>query len=180
MYYATSIENKVLVALSDIGYKQSRATFKTMDEVQQLLNYLASNPNATIRFHASGMILFIHRDAPYLSVTKARIRASGVFSLSYPKTDALTFSEYTPILNGFIFIMCKILRNIMASAAEAEYGALFLNGKSSVPIRTKLIEMHHPQPPTPIQVYNSKSVGIANKSIKKTLQSNGYTFSLDT
>ena len=48
--------------------------------------------------------------------------------------------------------MCKILRNIMASAAEAEYGALFLNGKAAVPIRTPLIEMHHPQPPTPIQV----------------------------
>ena len=53
-------------------------------------------------------------------------------------------SEYTPILNGFIFIMCKILRSIMASAAEAEYGALFLNGQAAVPIRTTLIEMHHP------------------------------------
>ena len=27
--------------------------------------------------------------------------------------------------------------------------------------------MHHPQPPTPIQVYNSTAVGIANKSIKQ-------------
>ena len=94
-----------------------------MDEVQQLLDYLASNPNATIWYHTSGMILFIHSDASYISVTKARSRSSGVFFLSDPKPDAITFSEYTPILNGFIFIMCKILRNIMASAAEAEYGA---------------------------------------------------------
>ena len=117
-----------------------------MDEVQQLLDYLASNPNAIIRYHVSGMILFIHGDASYLSVTKARSRASGLFSLSDTKPDAITFSEYTPILNGFIFIMCKILRNIMASGAEAEYGALFLNGQAAVPIRTTLIEMHHPQP----------------------------------
>ena len=55
----------------------------------------------------------------------------------------------------------------MASAAEAEYGELFLNGQAAVPIRTTLIEMHHPQPPTPIQVGNSASVGIANKSIKQ-------------
>ena len=80
------------------------------------------------------MIFFIHSDASYLSVTKARCRASEVFSLSDTKPDALTFSEYTPILNGFIFIMCKILRNIMASAAEAEYGALLLNGQAAVPI----------------------------------------------
>ena len=63
--------------------------------------------------------------------------------------------------------MCKILRNIMASAAEAEYGALFLNGQASIPIRAKLIEMHHPQPPTPIQVDNSTALGIANNSIKQ-------------
>ena len=63
--------------------------------------------------------------------------------------------------------MCKILRNIMASAAEAYYGALFLNGQAAVPIRTTLIEMHHPQPPTPIQVDNSTAVGIANKRIKQ-------------
>ena len=76
-----------------------------MDEVQQLLVYLASNPNAIILYHASGMILFIHSDASYLSVTKARSRASGVFFLSDHKPDAITFSDYTPILNGFIFIM---------------------------------------------------------------------------
>ena len=56
----------------------------------------------------------------------------GYFSLVIP--DAITFSEYTPNINGFIFIMCKILRNIMASAAEAEHGALFLNGQAAVPI----------------------------------------------
>ena len=69
-------------------------------------------------------------------------------------------------LDGF-FIMCKVLRNIMASAAEAEYGALFLNVQAAFPIRTTLIEMHHPQPPTLIQVENSTAVGIANKSIKQ-------------
>ena len=55
----------------------------------------------------------------------------------------------------------------MASAAEAEYGALFLNGQSAVLIRTKLIEMHHSQPPTLIQDDNSTAVGINNKSSKK-------------
>ena len=89
-----------------------------MDEVQQLLDYLASNPNATIRFHAIKMILFIHSNASYLSVTKARSRSSGVFFLSDTKPDALPFGEYTPILNGFIFILCKILRYITKTRSE--------------------------------------------------------------
>ena len=144
LYYYIAIDNIVLVSLSDIGSEQARATYKTMDEVQHLLDYLASNTNATIRYHASGMILFIHSYASYLLVTKSISRSSGVFFLSDPKPYAITFIEYTPILNGFIFIMCKILRNIMASAAEAEYGALFLNFQDAVPIRTTLIEMHHP------------------------------------
>ena len=89
-----------------------------MDEFQQLLDYLASNPNATIWYHASGMILFVHSDASYILFTKARSRASGIFIRSDSKPDAKRFSEYTPIINGLIFIMCKILRNIMDSAAE--------------------------------------------------------------
>ena len=32
-----------------------------------------------------------------------------------------------PTLNGIVYVVCKILRNIMESAAEAELGALFLN-----------------------------------------------------
>ena len=71
-----------------------------MDEVQQLLDYIASNPNAIIRYHASGMILFIHSYVSYLLVTKARSRSSGVFLLSDPKPDALTFGEYNPYLMG--------------------------------------------------------------------------------
>ena len=70
---------------------------------------------------------------------KQGVEPVGSFFLSDTKTDPITFSEYTHILNGFIFIMCKILRNIMASEAEAEYGALFLNGQADVPIRTTLI-----------------------------------------
>ena len=169
LYYGIAIDNTILVALGDIGAEQSRATATTNAKVDYLLDYMASNPIATIRYHASGMVLFIHSDASYLSVSKARSRASGVFFLSNPKPANVQFSDYTPILNGFVHVLCKILRNVMSSTAEAEYGALFLNGQAAVPIRTTLIEMGHPQPPTPIQVDNSTAVGIANKSIKQKM-----------
>ena len=53
---------------------------------------------------------------------------------------------------GHIHVVCKILKNVMASAVEAELGAMFINGQDAVPIRTTLAEMNHSQPPKPIQV----------------------------
>ena len=38
LYYAIAIDNTILVSLSDTGSEQDRATSKTMDEVQQLLD----------------------------------------------------------------------------------------------------------------------------------------------
>jgi hypothetical protein len=39
----------------------------------------ASNPDATVHFTVSNMILAIESDASYLSVSKARSRAAGYF-----------------------------------------------------------------------------------------------------
>ena len=55
----------------------------------------------------------------------------------------------------------------MGSAAEAEIGAGYMTAQDSIPIRTTLEEMGHPQPPTPIQVDNTTAVGFANKTIKQ-------------
>ena len=40
-----------------------------------LLDYLATYPDATMRFYASDMILNIHSDASYLSVKNSQSRA---------------------------------------------------------------------------------------------------------
>ena len=55
------------------------------------------------------------------------------------------------------------MRNIMASAAKAEYGTIFINAQTAVPIRTTLSEMGWPQGPTAIKVDNSTAVYIATK-----------------
>jgi hypothetical protein len=43
------------------------------------LDYLTTHPDATIRYHASDMILHIHSDASYLSVSNARSPLGGLF-----------------------------------------------------------------------------------------------------
>eukprot|EP00957_Ditylum_brightwellii_P046250 3509458-Ditylum_brightwellii.AAC.1 len=55
----------------------------------------------------------------------------------------------------------------MASAAEAEVGALFINSKAAVGLRIALEEIGHHQPPTSIMMDNFTASGIVNSSIKQ-------------
>ena len=55
----------------------------------------------------------------------------------------------------------------MASAAEAEVGALFMNAQLAAPMRVTLEELGFPQPATPMKTDNSTANGIMNGSIKQ-------------
>ena len=158
-----------MVSLNYISLEQSKATVNTSKNITNLLNYLATHLEAVIRYHASGMKHYVQSYDSYLSVSKDRSRAEGIHYLSDPPPNPQDPDNYIPLLNGIIHVVCKILHNTMSSGAEAELGALFLNAKEAVPIRTTLIEMNWPQPPTPIQVDNSTAVGISNQTIKQKI-----------
>ena len=53
------------------------------------------------------------------------------------------------------------MRNIMASADEAECGTIFVNAQTDVPIRTTLNEMGWKHGTTDIQVNKSTAAGIS-------------------
>jgi hypothetical protein len=57
-------------------------------------------------------------------------------------------------LNGAFFTLCTILRFVVASAAEAELGALFLHCEEGIIFRRTLEELGHPQPRTPVHCDN--------------------------
>jgi hypothetical protein len=132
-----------------------------MQNVTQLLNYCATNPNAILRYSASDMILRMHSDGSYLSKTRARSRAGGHFFMG--STNYNDSKEN----NGAILTISQIIKNVMASAAEAECGALFINTKEAVVLRNTLEEMGHPQPATPVQVDNFTADGIMNSKIQQ-------------
>ena len=160
--YARALDNTALCGLSTLASEQGAATLTTDEKANQLLDYLATHPNATVRYYASDMVLNIHSDASYLSETRARSRVGGTYFLgSTPKPGQ-------PIpLNGAIFVHTGILKFVVASAAEAELGALFHNCKEGTIIRLILQELGHIQPPTPVHCDNSTAVGIANGTVKK-------------
>jgi hypothetical protein len=53
LYYARAVYITILMALSSIAIKQKKGTTNTMEKAKQLLDYLATNPDATIQFCAS-------------------------------------------------------------------------------------------------------------------------------
>jgi hypothetical protein len=67
------------MALSSIAIKQSKGTTNTMAKAKQLLDYLATYPDTTIRFRTSDMIMNIHSNVSYLSKADARSQACGHF-----------------------------------------------------------------------------------------------------
>ena len=76
-------------------------------------------------------------------------------------------ADFEPTLNGIVYVVCKILRNIMASAADAKLGDLLLNCQEAIPTQITLEEMGYSQPPTLVQVDNSTALGIATGTIKQ-------------
>ena len=58
---------------------------------------------------------------------------------------------------------------VLSSAAESEYGGIFINAKEGVPIRTTLQELGHNQPKTgtPIKKNNSTAHGIVHNNARQ-------------
>ncbi len=150
------------MALSLIAIEQTKGTTNTMQKAKQLLDYLATYPDATFCFRASDMIMNVYSDASYLSKSDVQSQVCRHFCMGWSPKDR------DPIkLNGACFILCAILRLIVAFAAEAKLGSLFLNCKEGMTFCLTLEELGHPQPKTPIHCNNATAVGIANNSVKK-------------
>jgi hypothetical protein len=114
-----------------IATEKTKAAGKTQAATSQLLDYVATHPDATIRYHASDMILHIHSDASYLSVSHACSRLGGLFFCGdKPPKD------YN--LNGSILNVESFIKNVVASAAESEVGACFQNAQSGALHRVTL------------------------------------------
>jgi hypothetical protein len=139
---------------------------KTLNKCYQLLDYCATYPNAIIRYNASDMVLHVDSDAAYFVLPGAHSRIAGYYFLS-SELPPDKLGNVNPAPNGPILVECHTLTHVVASAAEAETGGLFYNGKTIIPIWQALIELGHPQPPTPLKTDNSTATGFVHKSTRQ-------------
>ena len=101
LYYARAVDNTILPALSSIASEQATPTEKNNQAVAKLLDYLATQSEAKVRYHAYDMILNVHSDASYLSESRAQSRIAGYFFMDSTPVDG------EPIkMNGNIFVNC--------------------------------------------------------------------------
>ena len=168
LYYGRAVDPTILPALTDIASAQSNPTTHTMDACHMLMDYLCTYPTATIRFYKSDMILYIDSDAAYLVLPQARSRIAGHFHLGNlpPRPPALPPKSST---NGPILTVCKRLRHVVSSAAEAETGTAFYNSKEAIPIIRTLEILGHIQPPdgVPFKMDNAVTNGFIHSNIRQ-------------
>ena len=129
-----------------------------MKQVQQFLDYTATQEPAVTTYRTSDMVLAIHSDARYLNEEGARSQAGGHHFLSENVTTSSN--------NGAIYNEASIIKAVMSSAAEAEIGVVYINSQKGVKEHNILKEMGRTQPPTPVQTDNSTAYGIINLPVQ--------------
>jgi hypothetical protein len=158
LYYARAVDSTLLVALSSLASLQAAPTEYTMFLVKWLLDYVATQPDAILRYEKSVILLVVHSDASYLSKALACSQVGGHFFCSKDSKN--------PHNNGAVHNIFKILKAIMSSAAKAELGALYINTCEAVPMCQLLNKMGHKQPKTPIKTDNSTAFRVVNNNIQ--------------
>jgi hypothetical protein len=159
LFYARAVNPTMLCAINELASSQVAPSPATLAQVDRILHYAVKHPNATIILKASDVQLKYYSDASYLSEANSRSRAGGILFLgdayttngAYGATDYLSCNDNT----------------FVASAAEAEYAALFLVGREPICANQTHTDLGFPQQATLIISANQCAVGIANRSVQQ-------------
>ena len=127
LYFTCKIDRPLLPSFTEIGSNQVKATEESLAATKKLLDFVATFPDAAIWYVVSDMCLWIDSNTSFASIRNARSRVGGLFYLSLH--PAKTPKHHDPPPNGPIFVLCIIMKMVLSSAAEAEYGGIFINAK---------------------------------------------------
>ena len=153
LYYSRMIDLPTLAGVGDLASEQAQKKRSILAKVDRLLAYLSANPDTKITYHASDMVLSAFSDGSYLSVARSRSRAGGIAYYGWRNSRRL---------NGAVYAKSTILDVVVASAAECEYGSLFLCARDLVWQRLIAAALGYPQAATDIHCDNSCAVSLAN------------------
>ena len=107
------------MALNSLEAAQTNPTDEIAKQITQFLNYSTTYTELITENRKSGMIIHIYSDASYISELEARSRTRRYF---FQGPNSKTSIQYMPPDNGPVHVECRIMRNVMASAKEAETG----------------------------------------------------------
>jgi len=98
LHYARAVNPNIIPALNDIAISQAKPTQDTLQQTNHSLDFLATYPNAVIRFYASDMVLHTASDVSFLIFPRAKRRIASLFFLSENSPPPPTIPN--PQLNG--------------------------------------------------------------------------------
>ena len=159
LYYARAVDPTMLPAVTAVASAQAHPTQHVLDQAQRLLAYAATYPDNRIVYNKSDMILRVQSDASYLSRSHSRSVAGG---LAYLVNAESRHNKVNRSINSF----SSIIDVVVASAAEAEYAALFSAGQLAAGLHTILTALGHLQPPRVLLCDNACAVGLVNDTVK--------------
>ena len=159
LYYSRAIDPCILPVLNEIASKQSKPTTDTATKCDMLMDYLHTNPNAVIRYRDREILLKFVSNTVFLLLPQARSRAAAVYHLVWNDKNKQ---------NGLVDVLCQTIKNVVASASEAETGGIYLSAIHCLPIQIACIELVHPQPPngTPFKTNNSTAHGFLTSNVR--------------
>jgi hypothetical protein len=67
LFLGRAVDSTLLCPIGAIASQSSKLVEDTMRQTLQLLNYLATQEDAILSYHASNMVLVVHSNASYLS-----------------------------------------------------------------------------------------------------------------
>ena len=159
LYYARAVDPTLLPVANELASQQANPTLKVQQAANRFLSYCSAQRDNQITYHACDMALHIHVDASYLSRSHARSVAGAIFFLG-------NYSQPTRI-NGTIHAMSSIIPCIVASAAEAEYAAMFAGAQHGAYLSIVLTDLGYPQEPIIIMADNTTAIGIVTDSVNQ-------------
>jgi hypothetical protein len=139
-------------------HRTSKANAENESNNKTTVRLLRNAGGGSACIKASKMILAAHSDAGFCNKKELRRQLGGHFFLSND-------DKFLPN-NGATLTITTIIKGVMSSAGEAEFGALSLNSKEVAYLQQILTKMDQLQPRTPIQTNNSTVEGVVNYKIQ--------------
>jgi hypothetical protein len=162
LYNARAIDPTLIVPLRTLASQLSTFTTTTIDDVSHIIDYCSNHPESSIRYFPYDMQLKIHSDASYISEPKAKSRIGSYFYLGNKKN-----APKKPLSNGPLLCHTTVLKHVVSSVAEAEFGAICVNKKEGTVTGTTLAEMGHNQDATELKTDNNTADGIINNTVQQ-------------
>ena len=151
LYYGWAVDPTIYQqSINWEWYKQ--VLQKTAEKSNRLLDYLSSHSTAKLRYYSSDMCLHVDIDILYLVAPKYRSMIAGYLYLGKYHNDR---TNPNTKLNAAIHVECKLLKNVVSSAVEAETCGIYTNCQVVIPLRYILQVLGHLKPSTPVKTHIS-------------------------